>query len=528
MKTKYRFTVASLVFLGLSGLSFGPPTATVKPNIIVIMADDMGFSDIGCYGSEIPTPHLDNLAKNGTKFTQFYNAARCCPSRAALLTGVYPHQAGMGEMVVTKVKDRAQENPYQGWLSRQTATVAEVLKTAGYQTFMSGKWHVGEERVDWPLQRGFDKYFGLISGATSYYEVLPGRLMLEDNEPYNPPKDFYMTDAISDKAVEYISSNEKTKQPFFMYVAYTAPHWPLHAPDEEIQKFRGKYKRGWDELRKERFLNQQKMGLFGKKYALPERDVDIAAWENTTNQDEWDLKMATYAAMVSRMDAGIGKIVEKLRANGQLNNTMIVFLSDNGACAEVLDARAKKDLGEAAYAISLTTPAGQKGSYTTYSKEWAALGNTPFRMYKQFTHEGGIATPMIVHYPNVIKKPFQTSQVGHIIDLLPTILEVAQVKQPLTMNQQSLKPIEGKSLMPILQGKTRKGHDYIAWEHFDNRAIRQGKWKLVGMKGKSQWELYDIENDRTETQDLAQAHPEIVAQLTEKYRQWAEKVGVRK
>ena len=498
-----------------------------RPNIVIIMADDLGYSDIGCYGSEIKTPNLDKLAANGVKFTQFYNAARCCPSRASLLTGVYPHQAGMGEMVVKKAKDRSTENPYQGWLSRQTVTIAEVLKSIGYQTYMSGKWHVGEERPDWPLQRGFDKYFGLISGANSYYELLPSRLFLEDNEPYKIPENFYATDAISDKAVDYISQNQSSGKPFFMYVAYTAPHWPLHAPSAEIAKYRGKYMIGWDKLRRERYARQQKMGLLTKNVALSDKESDIADWVNAPNKDEWDLRMATYAAMVSIMDAGIGKIVDKLKATGQLDNTVILFLADNGACAEIIDNRAQKDLEDEAYTASLTKSTGEKGTYKAYGREWAALGNTPFRLYKQYTHEGGIATPLIVHYPKGIKKPFQTNQVGHIMDIMPTCLAWTKAKQPTRFNNENIKPLEGLSLLPILQGKTRKPHDFIAWEHFDNRAIRQGDWKLVWTKTIDKWELYDVAKDRSETHDLSSKMPKKVTELLALYDQWSVKVGVQ-
>lgn len=497
-----------------------------KPNIIVIMADDLGYSDIGCYGSEILTPNLDALAAGGAKFTQFYNAARCCPSRASLLTGVYPHQAGMGGMVVTSaIKNREPETPYQGWLSRNTVTVAEVLKKAGYQTYMSGKWHVGEERPDWPLQRGFDKYFGLISGANSYYRLLPGRLILEGNEPYKIPEGFYMTDAISQKAVDYIGTS--AGKPFFMYVAYTAPHWPIQAPDEEIAKYRGKYLKGWDKLRQERHQKQQKIGLLPRDLALSDRDPSIAAWDDAPDKEEWDLKMAAYAAMVTRMDKGIGQIVAKLKAAGQLDNTLIMFLSDNGACAEELGGRAKRDLGDDAYERSLVTPPGQKGSYDAYGKEWANLGNVPFRLYKSYTNEGGTSTPLIVHYPKLIKKAFQTNQVGHIMDIMPTCLELAGATYPATYEGHTIKPVEGKSLLPILSGKVRAPHDFIAWEHFENRAIRQGTWKLVWSKEKNKWELYDLAKDRSETHDLSATMPQKVQQLVALYDGWATEVGVK-
>lgn len=499
-----------------------------RPNIVLIMVDDMGFSDIGCYGSEISTPNLDKLAAGGVKFTQFYNAARCCPSRASLLTGVYPQQAGMGGMV-TKDVDHSRETPYQGWLSRETVTVAEVLKSAGYRTYMSGKWHVGEERPDWPLQRGFDKYFGLISGANSYYRLLPGRLILEDNEPYEIPENFYMTDAISDYAVRYIddATEAAKKDPFFMYVAYTAPHWPIHAPDEEIAKYRGKYLKGWDQLRKDRYARQQEMGLLPKSAVLSDRDARIPAWEDAPNKDDWDLKMAAYAGMITRLDAGIGRIVNKLKATGQLDNTLIMFLSDNGACAEILTGRAKRDLEPEAYERSLVTPTGQKWSYDAYGMEWANLGNTPFRLYKQYTHEGGISTPLIVHYPKLVKKAFQTDQVGHIMDLMPTCLEVAGAKHPTTFDGRKVKPMEGKSLIPILQSKTRQPHEFIAWEHFGCRAVRQGDWKLVSSKIDDQWELYNMAKDRSETNDLAATMPAKMKEMLALYEGWAKKVGAK-
>ena len=519
---------ATILLLGLALNAFAQKLPAARPNIVLIMVDDMGYSDIGCYGSEISTPNLDKLAAGGVKFTQFYNAARCCPSRASLLTGVYPQQAGMGGMV-TKDVDHSQETPYQGWLSRETVTVAEVLKSAGYRTYMSGKWHVGEERPDWPLQRGFERYFGLISGANSYYRLLPGRLMLEDNEPYEIPENFYLTDAISDYAVRYIDDATRAaeKDPFFVYVAYTAPHWPIHAPDEEIAKYRGKYLKGWDQLRKDRYARQQKMGLLPKSAVLSERDDRIPAWKDAPNKDDWDLKMAAYAGMITRLDAGIGRIVEKLKATGQLDNTLIMFLSDNGACAETLTGRAKRDLEPEAYERSLVTPTGQKWSYDAYGMEWANLGNVPFRLYKQYTHEGGISTPLIVHYPKLVKKAFQTDQVGHIMDLMPTCLELAGAEHPGTFAGRKVKPMEGKSLVPVLKNKTREPHEYIAWEHFGCKAVRQGDWKLVSSKIDDQWELYNVANDRSELNDLAASMPEKMREMKVLYEDWAKKVGAR-
>jgi len=517
-----------MMLLGLNCICFAQNTQ--KPNIIIILADDLGFSDIGCYGSEIKTPNLDLLAANGAKFTQFYNNARCCPSRASLLTGVYPHQAGIGDMVEKKaIKNRIPETPYQGWLSKNTVTIAEVLKTAGYQTYISGKWHVGEERQDWPLQRGFDNFFGLVNGTSSYYELLPtpNHLILENNEPYIIPENFYMTDAISDKAVGYIDLNKTTNKPFFMYVAYTAPHYPLHAPAEEIAKYKRKYLKGWDILRKERFEKQQKIGLLPKNILLSVREASVPSWESVTNKEEWDMKMATYAAMITRMDAGIGKIVAKLKATGKLENTIIFFMADNGASAEEISGRVKTDVGSENYDATLTKTIGAKGSYVGLDKPWAIMGNTPFRFYKIFTHEGGISSPLIVSYPKMIKKGFQTNQIVQIMDIMPTCLDLSGATYPTTFNTHSIKPIEGLSLLPIIMGKTRKPQDFLAWEHQDSRAIRQGNWKIVWAKTIKKWELYDLENDRIESNDLSLKFPEQLNQMITIYEKWALKVGVK-
>ncbi|CAM4289380.1 arylsulfatase [Cytophagaceae bacterium 50C-KIRBA] len=496
-----------------------PLFAQKKPNIIVVLADDMGYSDIGLFGSEIKTPNLDALGQKGAAFTQFYNAGRCCPSRTSLLTGMYPHQAGMGLMVTTGKYDHTKPyQPYQGFLSLETPTIAEELRKNGYQTFMSGKWHVGEQQEDWPNQRGFDHYFGLISGANSYYEVLSRRQLVEDNKKYVPNEHFYMTEAISDKAISYVKSAQAQK-PFFLYVAYTAPHWPLHAPVKLIDQYRETYRKGWEKLRADRFARQQKSGLLTNIHELPPIDPAIARFDTIKNPSVYIDKMATYAAMMQIMDEGIGRIMQEVKAKGEWENTMFVFLSDNGACHEILDDRSVRDLGEAGYQQSLITPVGAKGSYTTYGKEWASAGNTPFRMYKHWMHEGGISTPLIVHFPKLIKKGFRTNQVGHIMDLFPTFLDVS--------HSTPSKPVQGKSLLPILNQKTRAAHPFIAWEHQGNRAIREGDWKLVWDDEIKQWELYNLKKDRIEAHDLAKQMPEKRNDLLNKYTQWAQSLGVK-
>ena len=496
-----------------------PLFAQKKPNIIVILVDDMGYSDIGIFGSEIKTPTIDLLGKKGAIFTQFYNAGRCCPSRASLLTGMYPHQAGMGGMVNTGDYDRNKTGAYQGFLNVNTPTIAEELKKNGYNTYMTGKWHVGEKKPDWPNQRGFDHFYGLISGANSYYELLPKRQLIEDNEPFAPKGNYYFTDAISDKSVSYIQKNHYTGKPFFLYVAYTAPHWPIHAPQDLIDSYTSKYTQGWEALRKQRFDKQNKIKLNPNIDHLPGSDPAIVDFEKEVDKRMWIEKMATYAAMVDKMDQGIGKIIQELKANGTFENTVIFFLSDNGACHEILDDRSSKDLGQDKYNASLNTKIGAPGSYTTYGKEWAYASNTPFRMYKHWMHEGGISTPLLISYPTGIKKGFQTDQVGHIMDIFPTIMELTRTK--------TTKAVEGKSLVPILKQNKRESQDFIAWEHFGNRAIREGDWKLVWDDEVKKWELYNLKKDRIEANDLANSLPEKRKELLNKYTQWAEKIGVK-
>ncbi|MCU0419906.1 MAG: arylsulfatase [Cyclobacteriaceae bacterium] len=496
-----------------------------RPNIIVVLVDDMGFSDIGCYGSEIETPNIDKLGLNGIRFTQFYNAARCCPSRASLLTGLYPHQAGMGGMVATHGRVR-EPGAYQGWLSENAVTLAEVLKQSGYRTYMAGKWHVGEDSLDWPVQRGFDKYFGLISGACSYFEVLPNRKIVTQNTLCTSlPEGFYMTHAVTDSAANFVQQGIESEQPFFLYLAYTAPHWPLHAVKDKINKYRGKYLVGWDSIRNHRHQKQLQLGLFDSPVRLSPREEVVPAWSEVANKEEWDLKMAVYAAMMESVDEGIGKIVHQLEQTGQLDNTLILFLSDNGACHETLDGRVDKDLKEFA-AIAKILPPGEKGSYAAYGKEWANASNTPFRLYKHWAHEGGIATPFIVHYPNMISKAGIEHAPAHMIDIMPTLIELAGAPYPQRFGPFDIQPMEGKSLVPLLQGEQWKRHEFLFWEHEGSRAVRTNRWKLVAEPRKP-WELYDLVEDRSEIINLANQFPDTVSLLAREYAYWAARMQVK-
>ncbi len=520
------------------------------------MSDDMGYSDIGCYGGIINTPFLDGLAANGLRYTQFYNTARCCPSRAALLTGVYQHQAGIGHMVDTHGTDI-----YDGDLSKNVVTIAEVLKDAGYYTYMSGKWHVTPYKSDetnptkqnWPMQRGFDKFFGTIHGAGSFYD--PNSLT-RDNQFIAPSEDFYYTDAISDNAVSYIENHE-TDSPFFLYVPYTAAHWPMHAKTEDIEKYKGKFDTGWDEMRDQKYAKMLELGLIKPEWKLAKKD-DILSWEETERKEWYSSLMEVYAAMVDNMDQGIGRILSSLDDKGIKDNTLIFFLQDNGGCAEEFGFRKniepnhidvdpdtiqpmKKDEFQTEMVPKYTRDGrpvlsgiglepGGPNTYLGYGKPWANASNTPFRMYKHWVHEGGIATPLIVHWPEGVssKNEFRNDP-GHLIDLMATCIDVADAEYPKIYNDNSIIPMEGISLKPTFENKSLEKRA-IFWEHEGNKAVRYGNYKLVSKwneKAEYAWELYDMDVDRSETNDLAGDLPDKVQELESMWMAWAIKAGVR-
>ena len=515
----------SLGGAALAGCTAAPEPSD-RPNIVVIMADDMGYSDIGSYGGEITTPNLDALAANGLRFRRFYNAARCCPTRAALLTGVYPHQAGVGHMVSGRGSPA-----YQGYLNDRCVTIAEVLKPAGYNTLMSGKWHVGEERPHWPLDRGFDEYFGLISGGSNYFKLDGARTMASGNEEYTPPDDgsFYMTDAFSDAAVGFLEEYGPKPEPFFLYLPYTAPHWPLHALPEDIAKYEGKYSMGWDELRRQRFERQSETGIRSETWELSERDPDVPSWEDAEDKPLWERRMEVYAAMIECMDRGIGRVVETLRSQGNLENSLILFLADNGGCHESADI--EQGTPRNTWADPNAFPGGVD-SFDGYDRPWANASNTPFRMFKSWVHEGGISSPLVCHWPEGIKLPpgHITDAPGHVIDLLATCIDLAGAEYPRERNGTAIVPLEGKSLRPVFENGDRAGHEALFWEHQGNRAVRMGNWKLVSRQNSAErsagpWELYDLDSDRSELNDLAGQMPERVAEMEAAWLAWGEKIG---
>lgn len=493
-----------------------------RPNIILIMADDLGYSDLGCYGSEINTPNLDRLAEGGLRFTQFYNNAKCAPSRASLMTGLYPKQVFAKE-------------------TKNLANIAQVLKSAGYRTLMVGKNGFDAFR---PCERGFDRYYGLDSGCCNYFnpglkrpgENEPGRKypnehrpwMIDNNriQPYTPKdKNFYATDAFTDRAIDYLNEYGDEEKPIFLYLSYTAPHFPLHARPKDIAKYRGKYTVGWDIIRQQRYERLVELGLIDKRWRLSPRDDNVPAWDDIKDKDAWDLIMAVYAAMIDRMDQGIGRIMAKIGELGVEENTLILFLSDNGACAE--DYRAFQTTAP-------EIPPGPMESYRTQQVSWANASNTPFRKYKWWVHEGGIATPLIAYWPRLIKDGGTiTHEVGHIMDIMPTFMDVAGAEAPAT-------PLEGRSLLPVFQGKARQSHEVLYWQFGGSCAVRKGKWKLVASPteprtgidyfsergdddGEKVWELYNMETDRTELINLAIKFPEKVKEMVALFDEWVAK-----
>ncbi len=531
--------------------------AAERPNILLIMSDDMGFSDIGCYGGEIQTPNLDSLAKEGVRFTQFYNMGRCCPTRASLLTGLYPHQAGVGHMM----RDAGYDG-YRGQLNHESATIAEVLGGGGYRTYMCGKWHVSRfeganapDKSSWPVQRGFEKFYGTIRGGGSFYDPTglcrQNAFITPENDPEYKPAKFYYTDAISDNAVRFLRQHEQQSpnNPFFMYVAYTAAHWPMHALEKDIAKYKGKFDGGYEPIRNARLERLRKLGLVDPKWGPSPRAGD---WSHVDNK-AWEARcMEVYAAMVDCMDQGIGRIVAQLKQSGRLDNTLILFLQDNGGCAEPMGRAVPTDqptaicrpmepneLQHKTWPPMQTRDGrwlrrgpgvmpGPEDTYIAYGRDWANVSNTPFREYKHWVHEGGISTPLIAHWPAGIPKQRQgklETQPGHLIDIMATCADVANANYPSKLNGQKIKPMEGVTLRPAFAGLSLGRPEPIFWEHESNRAVREGKWKLVA-KADQPWELYDMETDRTEMHDLAAKEPGKAAELAAKWDAWARRADV--
>lgn len=523
------FAVAALLVVHVRSVA-QKSKSDMRPNIILIMVDDMGYSDLGCYGSEIHTPNLDRLASEGIRFTEFYNNFICAPTRASLLTGQYPHKAGVGYFDVNLGLPA-----YQGYLNRESLTIGEVLQSAGYSTLLSGKWHVGKDSIQhWPNQRGFDKFYGIVGGGANYFDSKPmivgGReypvVLVKNNERLNPePGSYYFTDEVASNAIEFLDEQDKTGKPFFLYVAFNAPHWPLQALPEDIAKYKGKYDIGWDSLRTLRIAKQKKLGIIDPDQTLTERDPEVPFWEKLTYDEQqfWKAKMEVYAAMVDRMDQGVGRILEKLKALEKDENTLVIFISDNGAQGGFNSFN-----GQRTGLVRNSGPVGTAGSFEYQEQPWAHLSNTPLRNYKGRPYEGGFRTPFIAWFPKKIKGGLITKGTGHLIDLAPTFYQLAGAKYPASYKGRAVNALPGRSLLPVLtEGAKQVDRDEpLFWERAGNRAVRKGKWKLVSIYPNAGWELYDLDKDRGETTDLAAQHPEVVRDLAWEYQKWAVRTGV--
>lgn len=525
------------LFLGVSLISQAQKkvkTTEVKvdnrPNIILIMVDDMGYSDLGIYGSEINTPNLDKLAKEGLRLREFYNNSICAPTRASLLTGQYQHKAGVGYFDVNLGLPA-----YQGFLNKESLTLGEVFRSGGYSTLMSGKWHVGADSLQWPTQRGFDRFYGILKGGANYFSTKPMAMggaggypvtLLKNNVRQYPADDsYYFTDEIGNNATEFLTEQNKENKPFFLYLAFTAPHWPLQAKPEDIAKYRGKFDEGWDALRTKRLEKLRENGIITPTQTIAARDPEVPEWNKLTwdEKEFWKKKMEVYAAMVDNMDQNVGKVLNKLKELKKDENTLIVFISDNGAQGGF---NTYNPLRRGS--VANTGPIGTSGSFDYQEQNWAYLSNTPLRQYKNNMHEGGFSSPFIAWFPSKVKAGRIDKGTGHLIDLAPTFYELAGINYPKELNGIKANPLAGKSLLPVLFGNASEVNrgEPIFWERAGNRAVRDGKWKIVSTFPSYKWELYDIENDRGETKDLATVHPEIVNKLSTSYNEWAERTGV--
>lgn len=484
-----------------------------KPNIILILVDDMGYSDTGAFGSEIETPNIDSLSSQGMIMTHFYNTAKCETTRASLMSGLHHQQT-----------DSAfGGGGYSNMLAhnKNNVTIAELLRDGGYETIMSGKWHLGHwlELEGTPVDRGFDHYFGHLSGAINYYtgegwatgepDIWMGK------KPYEIPEDFYSTDAFTDFAIEKIGQSAENENPFFLYLSYNAPHFPLQVPQENIDKYldKGIYKQGWDRIRIQRYERMKDLGIIEPEWALTERDTLVPAWDTLTpeQQEEEELLMATYAGMIDRLDQQIGRVLKRLEELNIDDNTIIMFMSDNGACPFDFNRTPEKDPGPA-------------DSERWYNVEWANVGNTPFRKYKQWQHEGGISSPMIIKWPNEIQAGSISRTTGHMLDIMPTLIDITNIQYPVNFKGREILAMEGESLFPVFLGKSLERRKPIIYEFSGNRFVKDNDWKLVAQVG-DVWELYNLRGDRTEMNNLIDKYPERAKNMKKNYDDWAKRVG---
>lgn len=499
------------------------------PNILLILADDMGYSDIGSFGGEIPTPHIDTLAAEGVVFSNFHVASTCAPTRSMLLTGVDNHPAGQGTMFIPTAEQRGKPG-YENRLNERVVTVSRLLEDAGYDTYMAGKWHLGTEPGQYPVDRGFSRSYALLGGGASHYAAGPMLLRsnyISDGQEVSLPEDFYSTDFYTDTLIEFIDSQENREQPFFAYAAYTAPHWPLQARDEDINKHLETYQLGWDVLRKRRFEKMKAQGIIAENLPYPPRWDTVPAWDSLSieRQKVEAKKMAIYAAMMSNMDANIGRLLQHLRDRNVYDNTIVLFMSDNGA--EALDTGDVDTIMIKALTLGTDKDYDSMGSantFVSYGKAWANLGSAHLKGHKVMGTEGGIRTPLIVSMPS----RFSGDRISHaftsVMDITPTLLQMAGISHPGTSYRgRSVAALDGGSLLPLLSGKERqvaRPRQFLGFELFGQRALYKDDWKLLKQQpphGNLTWELYDLAEDPSESRDLARQFPDQVKEMTEDF-----------
>ena len=533
----------------LAACSAAPPVAKAagKPNILLILADDLGYADLGAYGGEIATPNLDRLARGGATLTSFYASPFCSPTRAMLMSGTDNHLAGFGDMAELMLPEQRGKPGYEGYLNTKVAAIPEVLKANGYRTVMAGKWHLGNAEGQSPAARGFDRSYAMTQGGASHFgdqsgivatdaAQPPKAIYRENGKPVDTPRqNFYSSEAFADRLVQYLEETRGNgSQPFFAYLAFTAPHWPLHAKEEDIARYEGRYEPGYDALRAERFERQKKLGLIPADSKLYQGNPKWPTWSQLTPEQQRSeaRRMAVYAAMVDNMDRQIGRVLAHLAKTGELDNTVVVFLSDNGADGNsVYDvARTRewirKDMDNS------TANIGRPGSFIEYGPGWAQVGMTPFNMYKSFMYEGGISVPAILWAPGKGVLAQRRPQVGHVMDIAPTLYELAGASHPAAQGQPGVLPVKGRSLLAWLQGKAPSAYtpdDVIGWELGGRKALRKGDWKIVHANapwGKDTWELYNLAEDRTEQNDLATRNAAKLAELLADWRRYVAENGV--
>ena len=506
------------------------------PNILLIVADDMGYSDVGAFGGDVDTPNIDALARSGVTFTNFHTASSCAPTRAMLLSGVDNHLAGYGSMHFLAPNQRGQPG-YEDRMNEQVVSVARLLGDAGYRTGMVGKWHLGSKPGQWPADRGFQRSFAVLGGMDSHFgeSRIPPVKYVSDRSDAEVPDDFFSTDHYTDRLIEFIGGPDEDG-PFFAYAAYSAPHWPLQAPDEFIEKYDGSYDQGWDALRSARFERMREMGIIPAQTRLPLRLDEAPAWDDLSEEERRieARKMAVYAAMIDNMDVNIGRLLAHLKSIGEYDNTLIIFMSDNGP--DVFDPWVRKGLMFRLMTLGADNSydnLGREGSWVAYGAPWAQVSSTPLKYYKSVSSEGGIRTPMIVSFPQRFSSGLITPAFTSVMDITPTLLELAGIEHPGNHYRgREVHPPDGISLLPVLDGRLTSVHDSAeatGFELFGQRALVAGDWKILNLRppyGAGEWELFNIRHDPAESTDLASLEPERQQSMINQYETYSRAKGV--